>query len=270
MPNTAGIQQMKTDSDGHTRGTIFDIKEFALHDGSGIRTTVFFKGCPLRCVWCHNPEGQSFLPELMQASGCKGCNLCRKGCSHADCAPFGRCLHACPQGLLTAAGTEIGADELAEKLIAGADLLKMSGGGITLSGGEPLSQIDFACELCGLLRKSQLNIAVETCGYSSGEAFSRILKCSDFIYFDLKLADEEQHIRYTGVSNKPILDNLRLLRESGIPYVLRTPLIPGITDTEENLSALKKIAGNDKWQLLPYNTLAGAKYAMLGREYRLP
>ncbi len=264
-------KSFSNNADGSETGLIFDIKEFALHDGEGIRTTVFFKGCPLRCLWCHNPEGQSFSPELMQSSGCTGCNLCRKKCGHDDCAgyDFGRCLHACPNGLLSVAGKEVSARELAERLAEGAELFKMSGGGITLSGGEPLSQIDFACELCERLHGYSLNTAVETCGYCPEESFRRILACADFFCYDLKLADENAHIRYTGVSNDVILSNLELLRGSGIPFVLRTPLIPGITDTAENLAALEKIVGNDRWQKLPYNTLAGAKYSMLGRKYSL-
>lgn len=249
------------------KGLIFDIKEFALHDGGGIRTTVFLKGCPLRCVWCHNPEGQSPEPEIMKRAGCKHCGRCLAGCVHADCAPFGRCLHACPDGLLSVAGVYWEAGELAERLLSCADIMRSSGGGITLSGGEPLAQCDFSCELLDILGEQKINRAVETCGYSDTESFNKLLSRCDFVYFDLKLADEAEHIKYTGASNSSILCNLELLRSSGVKFRLRTPLIPSITDSERNLAALKEIAENDDYELLPYNKLAGAKYPMLGRKY---
>jgi pyruvate formate lyase activating enzyme len=248
---------------------IFDIKEFAVHDGGGVRTTVFFKGCPLRCVWCHNPEGQNPYPELMRKAGCENCGRCRAGCDHVDCAPFGRCLRACPKGLLKVAGYKISSDELAERLSRDADLYKMSGGGVTVSGGEPLMQPDFLCELLEKLRSNGIHCAIETSGYAGEEVFRRVIGLCDFVYCDLKLADDGEHIKYTGVSNKPILRNIEILRESGVKYKLRTPLIPGITDTEENLDAISSITLPGEVEYLPYNKMAGAKYVMLGRKYTL-
>lgn len=128
------------------KGIIFDIKEFAVHDGGGVRTTVFLKGCPLRCVWCHNPEGQEVFPELMKKSGCENCGRCRTKCSHHECQRFGVCLHACPKGLLSVAGREVDSESLAGRLSLDAELYRMSGGGVTISGSEPLMQADFCAD----------------------------------------------------------------------------------------------------------------------------
>ena len=249
------------------RGIIFDIKEFALNDGDGIRTTVFFKGCPLRCIWCHNPEGLSREPELyIKRSGCRECGLCKRGCEHEDCKPFGRCLHICPYDLVTAKGKEWDSEELAKKLLNGAQIYKSTGGGITLSGGEPLFQSEFAYELLSLLR-GQVHRSIETSGFASEEIFQKVASECDFIFMDIKLVDDELHRRYTGVSNEKILKNLTWLKSSGIPHLFRTPLIPKITDTNENLHAISNLIGTDRIELLPYNALAPAKYSGVGRRF---
>ena len=252
------------------RGIIFDVKEFALHDGPGVRTTVFFKGCPLRCKWCHNPEGLSPEPQLMvKTARCRHCGRCFQPCTHDVCRPFGRCLYACPDALISVAGKEITADELTARLTRDADFLRTSGGGVTFSGGEPLMQPGFLLEMLRRMRKENIHTAIETSGFASPEVFAEILNAVDYVMMDLKLADDEAHRAYTGVSNRVIFENAAGLRASGKPHVFRTPLIPGITDTEENLTALAAIAGGDEWEKLPYNTLAGAKYPMLGMEYPL-
>ena len=248
-------------------GIVFDIKEFSLNDGPGIRTTVFLKGCPLRCVWCHNPEGLSTHPELFAASGCRSCGLCRRGCEHEDCKPYGRCLHVCPQGLLRVAGKEWEADELAGKLLAQADFLTKNGGGITLSGGEPLYQADFCAELLSRLH-GRVHTAIETSGYADADTYRRVTALCDLVLMDIKLADGEAHRRHTGVDNKQILENAAYLQSSGIAHVFRTPLIPGITDTEDNLAAIQGLVGDSPWETLPYNELAAAKYAGVGRVFR--
>ena len=215
-----------------TEGIIFDVKEFSLNDGPGIRTTVFFKGCPLRCIWCHNPEGLSPKRELfITQNGCTGCGLCKKPCSHDDCRGLGRCIHICPKGLVKAVGTPYTADSLAAKVKKGADLLVSSGGGVTLSGGEVLMQADFAVELIEKLKP--LHILIETCGYAKHEDFVRVCSLVDTVYFDVKLADREMHKKYTGVYNDLILENLEWLKKSGIDFKIRTPLIPDITDTSK-------------------------------------
>lgn len=246
-------------------GTIFDIKGFALHDGPGIRTTVFLKGCPLRCRWCHNPEGLSPLPQLsVKQNACVQCGKCRKSCTHPDCQPYGRCLHICPGGCLSVVGTEYTAEGLAEVLCQDGDVFAMSGGGVTFSGGEPLLQAKFVCAVSSILRDKGIHTAMETCGYAPPEVFRHTAEQTDYILMDIKLADPVLHKRYTGVDNSWILENFRWLRSCGKPYEIRTPLIPGITDTEENLSAIGEIVGDSLWEKLPYNALAGAKYGGLG------
>ncbi|MBR5444890.1 MAG: glycyl-radical enzyme activating protein [Clostridia bacterium] len=249
-------------------GILFDIKGFALHDGPGIRTTVFLKGCPLRCRWCHNPEGLSPLPQLsVKKTACLHCGKCVLPCSHPDCQPFGRCLHICPGGCLSVAGTEYTAEALAEKLCADRDVFAMSGGGVTFSGGEPLLQADFVCAVSALLHGEGIHTAMETCGYAEPEVFQKTAEQMDHIILDIKLADPVRHREYTGRDNGCILENFRYLRSCGKPYQIRTPLVPGITDTEENLTAIRDLIGDSEWEKLPYNTLAGAKYENFGMHF---
>lgn len=250
-------------------GLIFDIKEFAVHDGEGIRTTVFLKGCPLRCVWCHNPEGLSPKKErYLKQNGCLSCGLCRVPCEHEECKEIGRCLHICPKNLVGIVGVEWDAKALADKLLTHKDFFNTMGGGITLSGGEPLLQADFCVELLSML-KGHVHIAIETAGCAKSEDFKKVIHLCDFVYMDIKLADSEQHKRYTGFDNKQILENAEYLKRCGIPHAFRTPLIPNITDTEENLKAIEKIVGESSWEKLDYNPLAGAKYASVGRIFNL-
>ena len=248
-------------------GMIFDIKEFSLHDGPGARTTVFLKGCPLVCRWCHNPEGLKKEKQLMvKTARCKGCRKCAAPCSHPECQPYKRCIHACPDGLVEICGREIEAVDLARELMKNADILKMNNGGITISGGEPLMQWEFLEELLDNLK---CHTAIETSGYADSDVFKRIIDKVDYVLMDIKLADRVEHKKYTGVYNDKILENLEYLKKSGKEYIIRTPLIPGITDTEENLDAIEKIIGNSKWEKLKYNEMAGVKYPMLGMEYGL-
>ena len=250
-------------------GIVFDIKEFALHDGQGIRTTVFLKGCPLRCSWCHNPEGLSAKAELYDKRvGCTHCGLCRKPCSHEDCRPFGRCLHICPRNLLRKAGEVWDSEALAQKLLRREEEYRFFGGGITLSGGEPLLQWEFSLALLEA-QEGKVHRTIETSGYGSREVFDRVIGQCDFVYMDLKLADPQLHRLHTGVDNGRILENARALQESGKAHCFRTPLIPGITDTRENLEALAAIAGSSPVELLPYNKLAPAKYPSVGRVFPL-
>lgn len=167
------------------------------------------------------------------------------------------------------AGTAYTAEALAEKLYADRDVFAMSGGGVTFSGGEPLLQADFVCAVSGLLHREEIHTAMETCGYASPNVFRRTAEQMDFVIMDIKLADPVLHKQYTGADNGVILENFRWLASCGKPYEIRTPLIPGITDTEENLAAIRNIIGDSKWEKLPYNTLAGAKYGNFGMEYTL-
>lgn len=247
-------------------GTIFDIKEMAVHDGPGIRTTVFFKGCPMHCKWCHNPEGLSDQPQLMfKKSRCVHCGRCYQPCDHPECRPFGRCVHACPDGLLRIIGRTVTPRELSEELRTSADILGQSFGGVTFSGGEPLLQWEFLLALAKNL--DGIHLCMETSGYADPSVFARVLAALDYVIMDIKLADCTYHKQYTGVKNTVIFENFRILQESGTPYVIRTPLIPGITDTPENLSAIRTRIGDSLWEQLPNNTMAGAKYAMLGMQF---
>lgn len=224
-----------------TSGTVFDIKEFAIHDGPGIRTTVFLKGCPLSCMWCHNPEGQSKLPQIMRS-------------------PSGERL----------AGKEYTARELADLLNLQADILRLNEGGITFSGGEPLLQAEFVTEVMELLKDT--HILLDTSGYGRELDFRSLVDRSDLVYFDLKLIDRAAHRHYTGCDNTPILNNLAILNELGKPFVIRVPLVPGVTDTDQNLSAIASwVAGLPHLQrveLLPYNMAAGAKYEAMGKAFK--
>ncbi len=250
------------------KGVIFDIKEMAVHDGPGIRTTVFLKGCPLRCKWCHNPEGLSSEPQLMfKEARCIKCGRCMTKCGHPECQPFGRCIHICPQNCLEITGRTVEAKELVKELKENAEILGDSFGGFTFSGGEPLAQSKFLIELMNELK--DYHICIETSGYAEKAVFERIIDKLDFVIMDIKLADSELHKKYTGVSNKKILENFKALNKSGKPYLIRTPLIPKITDTKENLDAIKKLIGTSNWEQLPYNKMAGAKYKMLGMSYEL-
>lgn len=249
-------------------GTIFDIKEFSIHDGPGGRFTVFLKGCPLRCVWCHNPEGLSREPQLMYKQAmCAKCGRCKMGCTHPECQKYGRCIHSCPNGCLSIAGTEMTVEELSKKLNSNADFLKITGGGVTISGGEPLMQSEFVCALADSL--PDMHKAIQTSGYADFETYKKVIDKFDYIMQDIKLADRDLHKKYTGVYNDKILKNIEYLKESGKEFVFRVPLIPDITDTEENLKAIAEIAGDCPVELLSYNNLAGAKYEMLDMEYSL-
>lgn len=250
------------------KGVIFDIKEMAVHDGPGIRTTVFLKGCPLRCKWCHNPEGLSSELQLMfKQARCVKCGRCMTKCGHPECQPFGRCIHMCPQNCLEISGRTVEAKELAEELKENAEILGDSFGGFTFSGGEPLVQPKFLIELINELKGC--NLCIETSAYAPSEVFRDVIKRLDYVIMDIKLADTALHKKFTGVGNEAILSNFEFLKNSGKPYLIRTPLIPNITDTQDNLDAIKQLIGTSDWEQLPYNKMAGAKYKMLGMEYEL-
>lgn len=249
-------------------GTIFDIKEFSIHDGPGGRTTIFLKGCPLRCKWCHNPEGLITKPQIMKKHNlCTNCMLCKKGCKHSECKPFDVCVHACPNGCITVSGEEVDSKALAERLNKDKAMLQMTKGGITISGGEPLMQSDFVCDVVDNL--NGIHTAIQTSGYADEETYKRVISRFDYVMQDIKLVDEEEHIKYTGVSNKKILKNIEWLKQSGKEFVFRVPMIPNITDTRENMEVISKIVEGYDVEYLPYNRMASSKYKMLGMEYTL-
>ena len=252
-------------------GLVFSIEEFSTFDGPGIRTTVFLKGCPLRCQWCHNPEGQEFANTILRSpNGCVGCGNCKRAAVHKDgkLVFTEESIRACPNRLLRWCAVEYTPQALVEKLEKNFVILNPDGG-VTFSGGEPLSQPEFLLECLTLLR-GRTDRALQTSGYAPAEVFQRVLAEVDRVLFDIKIVDEETHRKYTGVSNRWILDNFRTLRRSGVPFVVRTPLIPGVTDTEENLTAIARLLREndlDYIELLPYNPLAGAKYPLAGKEF---
>jgi len=247
-------------------GTLFDLKSFTIHDGPGVRTTVFLKGCPLRCIWCHNPEGLSMVPQLMvKTTLCKACGLCYQPCSHKECQPYKRCLKICPDGLLTLTGYTTDSTELAEKILKNEEFLRLSGGGVTFSGGEPLLQSEFVIDVIKKLKG--LHIAIETSGHAETAVFQLIVNAVDYVIMDVKLADAKQHFQFTGVDNNMILQNLKYLKNSKTPYLLRMPMIPDITDKAENMNAIKEMIEDSPIEFIPYNKMSEAKYLMLNMPF---
>ncbi|MBQ9774022.1 MAG: glycyl-radical enzyme activating protein [Clostridia bacterium] len=256
-------------------GTVFSIEEFAIHDGPGVRTTVFLKGCPLSCVWCHSPEGQGFSPEILRApNGCLSCGACleigKEQTGHAELVPDSATV--CPRHLIRTSGITYTPTALTEKLLKNADFLRASGGGITFSGGEPLAQPFFLGE-CLRLLSGKLHRALQTAGYAPRKVFRQILAHCDFVLFDLKIMDPNRHKRYCGVENGQILANYRVLAASDTPFITRVPLIPTLSDTEENLTAIAQLLREyriSRVELLPYHRFTGSKYTMTGKTYRPP
>lgn len=246
------------------KGTIFNIQRFSLHDGPGIRTTVFLKGCPLRCIWCHNPE--SFKKEIQAVFAeerCIGCGIC-KGVRDELTA------ENCPSGAIEIIGRDISVDELMTEIMKDKDYYNTSGGGVTFSGGEPLMQPEFLQAVLKECRKLGIHTAVDTCGYASKENFSAINSLTDLYLFDLKLVNDELHKTFTGVSNVLILENLKYLSRQNKRIFVRIPLIPGITDTEENINGIMEFLKQIKFgqiNLLSYHRFAKNKYIKLGLEY---
>lgn len=255
------------------KGIIFDIKPFAIHDGPGIRQTVFMKGCPLRCKWCHNPEGLHSVPQLMVSrNGCTQCGLCKQVCLTPDaCTACGTCIQACPLRLRKIAGEKLSPQQLVNRLLPNAEYYAKSGGGVTFSGGEPLMQPDFVLETVALLGSS-FHTALETSGYGNPEIFGAFQKAFSLVMMDIKTMDDTVHKEYTGVSNQVILQNAGQLIEGTTPFIIRIPLIPGVNDTSENIRAvgefLKGAKALERVELLPYHQTAGAKYTMLGMDYQ--
>ena len=225
-----------------TSGKIFAIEEFSTFDGPGIRTTIFLKGCPLRCTWCHNPEGQIPQSEILRSP-------------HGD--------------IIRISGEDYTVKELTDKIEKNIDLLNKNGGGVTFSGGEPLCQREFLTECLKNLNGST-HRAVQTSGYCEGEEFTEVLKNAEYILYDLKIINNQKHIEFTGQSNEKIIANFFTLARSNIEFCIRIPLIPTVTDTKENIkdiACLMNEAGVSYCELMPYNKMAGGKYSMLGRKY---
>jgi len=245
-------------------GIVLEIEEFAVHDGPGIRTVVFLKGCPLRCSWCHNPEAIEFgalvLPDEVRCASCHGRCLATGSCSS--------CGQPAPRATRTI-GESMSAIALAQRLLRHSDTLQSSGGGVTFSGGEPLAQADFVIAVAGEL--APLHVALETSGQAAPSVFRRVVGAMDLVMMDVKHGDPVVHRQFTGRDNRLILENLASLCAGTTPFIVRIPLIPGVNDGAANLEATARlIAGAPALrgiELLPYNTMAPAKYARAGRTF---
>ena len=266
-------------------GLVTDLKRFAVHDGDGIRTTVFLKGCPLKCLWCHNPEGLSYKPQLAYyAHKCVGCGECVRLCrchkivdgqhvyDPAGCVHCGKCEDACLGNALKLQGRKVTVEELVPQLLEDRNFYVNSGGGVTLSGGECLMQPEFCRDLLKTLTREGIDTAVDTCGFVNRSALELVMPYTDVFLYDVKAFDEDVHIACTGQSNKLILENLRYLDEQGKQIEIRIPFVPGHNDHQiekigEFLAGLKHIT---KVRVLPYHNFAGSKYDSLGLENTLP
>jgi len=280
---------MVSTSEIEIKGMIFDVKKFAIHDGPGIRTTIFFKGCPLRCWWCHNPEGQSPERELWWWKGrCSGCGDCLRACeedalsledgslsiARGRCTLCGACCEACHHEALEIVGREVTVAQVLEELERDTVFYDESGGGVTISGGEPLMQPAFLATLLRGCKGRGFHTTVDTSGFASPEVLAGVRKDVDLFLYDLKLMDDERHRRFTGVSNELILENLRMLSTEGHSLIVRIPIIPGINDDDENIRDMGRFAASLPQpypiDLLPYHRAGMDKYGRLGQEYRLP
>jgi len=266
-------------------GMIFDIQRFSLDDGPGIRTTVFLKGCALRCAWCHNPEGLNSYHEIMfyprKCVGCGKCfRLCPNGCHRLDngsrvfdrtrCIRCGACAAQCWAGALVMTGRSVSAQEVVEEIAKDALFYENSGGGATFSGGEPLLQPDFLREMLIGCKERGFHCTVETAGFAPWESFEKIIPHTDLFLYDLKIVDSALHQKMTGAGNERILENLRRLAGRAKQLIVRTPEIPGINDTPEEKQRLVELLGTLGRKVehvyLPYHALGGGKYESMGLE----
>jgi pyruvate formate lyase activating enzyme len=272
------------------RGWVFDLDSFAVHDGPGIRLAVYLKGCPMSCKWCHSPESQKTSPEIvMYRDRCILCGRCASVCpssahsidtrkdgsavhhiSRDACSGCGSCVRVCPAEALAIKGYRLSADRIIARAMRMRPFFEPSGGGITLSGGEPAMQADFCAAVMAGCRDRGIHTAVETSGMAASAEFRKLVEHADLVLFDVKIMDEEEHQRWTGGSNRPILANAAALDPERVQ--LRLPLIPGITDTDANVDAVVDFAGRHGFSriaLLPYNLSAPAKYEWLDRAYEM-
>jgi len=267
---------------------VFNIQKFSIHDGQGIRTVVFMKGCPLRCLWCANPESHELHPQLSVVPGhCIGCGVCLETCQNgaisfgekgvtvdrSRCRRCGLCAEECYSRALKVMGKEMAVEEVFHKISQDAVFYKNSGGGYTLSGGEPLLQAEFCLELADRCAQAGFRGAIETSGFGNTESFKKLSRKLELIFFDLKHLDDACHKTLTGVSNVSIMENLRAIQEDAAEIVIRTPVIPGLNDSVDNIEATARLCTGLKkvkiLELLPYHKLGEHKYESLGQDYQL-
>lgn len=258
------------------KATIFDIERNSYVDGPGIRTTVFFKGCNLRCVWCHNPESQSPKPQMMfYKNKCTGCGKCKERCPNnlEKCGLCGKCTLYCPHDAREICGKEYTVDEVIREILKDKAFYDNSDGGVTFSGGECMLQIDFLEEILKECKKNGIHTAVDTAGYVQFEYFERILRFTDLFLYDIKCFDSEKHKQYTGVGNESILENLKRLLTTKKSVWIRIPIIPMVNDTEEELQKIKAFLeacqSPKKIELLPYHAMGEHKYEAIGKEVQM-
>lgn len=279
-------------TDKQQTGVVFNVQKFSVHDGAGIRTLVFLKGCPLRCRWCSNPESQNLRPERAFNPGrCLGaavCGRCAEACPHgairvadglllhdrARCRECFACVRACPSGAQTLYGEIRTVDEVLRRVERDDAFYSRSGGGLTLSGGEALMQPEFACALLREARARHINTALETCGCYPYERLHEACRVLDALMFDIKCLPADKHRAFTGADNALILDNFRRVCADfpTLPILARTPVIPGFNDTEEDVKAIAEWLpqqDNVRYELLPYHRMGQPKYEYLGRRYTL-
>ena len=264
---------------------IFNVQKFCVHDGPGIRTTVFFKGCPLRCAWCHNPESQDFAPELLvNAEKCTSCRQCLPTCpagairatgegivtDRASCRACGSCVDECLKGAREIAGHQATITELLAEIEKDRVFYEQSGGGVTLSGGEVLCQPEAARELAQTCKSRGIHVAIDTCGHATYENLARLLDCADLFLYDLKHLDPLQHRKFTGQDNHLILDNLLRLSATGQSIHLRIPLIENFNADDAHIESVARFVRQlnlSRIDLLPYHNTGSSKYERLGRRY---
>ncbi len=266
-------------------GTIFNIQRFCTDDGLGIRTTVFLKGCPLNCIWCHNPESLKSRSEILydknKCANCGACvSVCPKKChivdkSHTfirrDCIGCGACETVCNKMALELYGKRVSVGKVFEEIKKDKVFYDTSGGGITISGGEPLFQPKFTLELLKVCKENGIHTAIETSGFASESVLRSVIKYCDFILYDIKETNEELHMRYTGVSLNPILNNLAIVNENKTPFIIRAPIIPTLNDRKEHFGKLKEIYSSMNFcqgiQIMPYHKTGAHKYELIGKPY---
>ena len=267
-------------------GTVFDIQRFSLHDGPGIRTIVFLKGCPLSCQWCSNPESQSVKPVIMyKESDCLHCGRCMTACKRGAispdnkhwidrelCSGCGECANACPAGALVLKGKTMSIQQVVRELKKDATTYRRSGGGITLSGGEPLVQYEFASELLQACKGQGWNTAIETTGIGSAEAIEKVIPYVDTVLLDIKHMDGEKHKRFAGGTNEMVLRNAPRISQIS-NTVVRVPVIPGFNYSVDEIKAIaeyaKTLMGIRTIHLLPYHSFGENKYGLMGKDYLL-